>query len=355
MRNVVLSALALPCGLSALLIEAGAQAAPPPNAGPRDDSQPIIIKHEQFGVSAAGDAARARARKGDCAGALEAFDQAIARSIDPTLRRDRGLCHERLGNPYPAIDDFRAYLTAMPDAPDSDDIRMRLERLEEQVGVGGPSAHKADEPGGVAGMKASVSIGDGKSDRYDSAKLDEAESDTPVRQGRGFMLTPYLGIRRWFAGNSVSSNLWAETVGLRINFWLNPVGSLFAELGYERFNTTQEDNATVSGLSSQIGYEARLPYRRDSLDNFWVLGLGVGYDALWITQTGSAGFSGGSASLAALLGRGRFGFRHNLSPRTGLEATFDGAIGRVFPIGDGTANGVTAGMLGLNVGLVFGL
>lgn len=347
MRHVAVSALALSCGLSAFLLEDRARAASP------DDSQPTVLKREQYG-NAAADAARARARKGDCAGALEAFDQAVAKSIDPTLRRDRGLCHERLGNPYPAIEDFRAYLSAMPDAPDADDIRMRLERLEEQVGVGGPSPHKSDEPPGMK-ASASVSVGTGKTDHYDSAALEDADADTPIRQGRGFMLTPYFGLRRWFAGDSVSSSLWAETIGARLNWWVSPVGSWFAELGYERFNTTQEDNAQVSGLSGQLGYEARLPYRRDSIDNWWVLGLGVGYDALWITQTGSAGFSGGSASLAALLGRGRFGFRHNLSPRTGLEATLDGAIGRVFPIGSGTANGVTAGMLGLNVGLVFGL
>jgi hypothetical protein len=37
---------------------------------------------------------------------------------NPTLRRDRGPRHERLGHPYPARDDYRAYLTAEPNAPE---------------------------------------------------------------------------------------------------------------------------------------------------------------------------------------------------------------------------------------------
>src|SRR4051812_613421 len=74
----------------------------------------------------AGEAARVRAKRGDCAGALDAFDQAARATIDPVVRRDRGLCHEQLGHPYPAIDDYRYYLTQRPDAPDADDIRSRL-------------------------------------------------------------------------------------------------------------------------------------------------------------------------------------------------------------------------------------
>src|SRR5947209_7898992 len=65
----------------------------------------------------AGDAAHRRAKAGDCAAALDAYDVALRTSIDPALRRDRGLCHEQLGHPYPAIDDYRAYLTARPNAP----------------------------------------------------------------------------------------------------------------------------------------------------------------------------------------------------------------------------------------------
>jgi len=88
----------------------------------------------------AGDAitlGRTRMAKGDYSGALEAFDAALRTSIDPTVHRDRGLCHEQLAHPFPAIDDFRIYLTALPDAPDAEDIRNRLNQLETANGLGG--------------------------------------------------------------------------------------------------------------------------------------------------------------------------------------------------------------------------
>src|SRR5450755_1666012 len=66
--------------------------------------------------NAAADAARAKAVAGDCKGALDLFDEALRHSIDPTLFRDRGSCHEKLGNVYPAIDDYRSYVSQSPDA-----------------------------------------------------------------------------------------------------------------------------------------------------------------------------------------------------------------------------------------------
>jgi hypothetical protein len=89
--------------------------------------QPLNLHKEALGTEAFASAARARMRNGDCAGALDDFDLALQSSTtDPTLNRDRGLCHERLGDPYPAIDDYRAYVTAAPDAADAEGIRQRL-------------------------------------------------------------------------------------------------------------------------------------------------------------------------------------------------------------------------------------
>ncbi len=95
--------------------------------------QPLNLHKETLGTEGFAAAARARMRNGDCAGALDPFDQALVSSVDPTLRRDRGLCHEKLGDTFPAIDDFRVYLTASPDAADADNIRQRLARLEMDV------------------------------------------------------------------------------------------------------------------------------------------------------------------------------------------------------------------------------
>ncbi|HVH43571.1 MAG TPA: tetratricopeptide repeat protein, partial [Labilithrix sp.] len=147
-----------------LLLGAPALAQPkPPNGAASRSSAQFTMRREDPGGPAAA-AARARARAGDCAGALSSFDVAIEKTFEPTLRRDRGLCHEKLGNVFPAIDDYRAYLTAQPDAPDADQIRQRLATLEEQSG--GPSSRpstKDDGDKGAAGgeAKASVSIGKG--------------------------------------------------------------------------------------------------------------------------------------------------------------------------------------------------
>src|ERR1700677_198649 len=90
--------------LSAAL--AGAQDAPKP----KYKAQPLNLHRDGPGSQAA-DRARARMKSGDCPGALDAFDAALSQSHDPTLYRDRGRCHEKLGHPFPAIDDYRIYLT----------------------------------------------------------------------------------------------------------------------------------------------------------------------------------------------------------------------------------------------------
>jgi hypothetical protein len=92
------------------------------------------------------DAATARrlASMGRCDQALAPFDAAIeSRAEDASLRRDRGSCHDRLNNPAPAIEDYRAYLSMDPTAPDATSIRTRLDALEatEPAASGGaPSA-----------------------------------------------------------------------------------------------------------------------------------------------------------------------------------------------------------------------
>src|SRR5678815_3240463 len=77
----------------------------------------------------AAEAARAKAAAGDCKAALDLFDEALRRPIAPTLYRDRGACHEKLGDVFPAIDDYRAYLSQSPNAPDYDQYRERLDSL----------------------------------------------------------------------------------------------------------------------------------------------------------------------------------------------------------------------------------
>ena len=77
--------------------------------------QPLNLHKEQLGSTAYAADARKRMAAGDCDGALTSFDAALRTNReDPTLYRDRGSCHEKLGHPYPAIDDYREYLTDAP-------------------------------------------------------------------------------------------------------------------------------------------------------------------------------------------------------------------------------------------------
>ncbi len=120
---------------------APAAALPQGDAPPRpsrSSTQFTLRREEAGGAELQRRAGRARA--GDCAWRL-----AFVRCRDPLPRKirrsvaTRGLCHENLGHPFPAIDDYRIYLTARPEAPDADQIRQRLAALEEQTGTGGPS------------------------------------------------------------------------------------------------------------------------------------------------------------------------------------------------------------------------
>src|ERR1700678_1339679 len=124
---------ALSAGLSATAVLLAAVLASAQDAPkPKYKSQPLNLHRGGSGPQA-GELARARMKSGDCAGALDAFDAALAQSHEATLYRDRGLCHDKLAQPCPAIDDYRAYLTSAPDATDADDVRDRLAKLEDET------------------------------------------------------------------------------------------------------------------------------------------------------------------------------------------------------------------------------
>lgn len=317
---------------------------------------PSSVEREQIGTASLANDARARARRGDCAGALAAFDEAIKTTTDPTLRRDRGLCHEKLDDPYPAVDDFRAYLSAMPDAPDSDDIRDRLGRLEARLGLGGPASgakHAStsdDDP--FHGQKRSTST----AAHYDSTVLEESDDSSPLRRGAGAVLAPYVGVRRWFAptGGGSSAGLWAETLGARLGYAWSDTSSVVFEIGYERFNQPATSPITTNGLSLQLGYEARAPV--SGIDNNFIFGVGVGFDQLFNSTNAVAIES--VPNFGALYGRLRLGYRHNFGPGAALEFDLDGGIGDELiesSVAAGTSTSQTFGLAGLDIALAFGL
>lgn len=339
--------------------------------------QPLILEREQLGTSAFASVARARMRNGDCAGALDAFDAAIEHSIDPSLRRDRGLCHEQLGHPFPAIDDYRAYLSADPDAPDAEGIRTRLGRLE-QANTGRSSMGDDDDvppaTTGDASASASVSVGTGgesatteataggstnakPQDSMDYVQHDNDMMRSPLRRGRGFSFAPFFAEHKWIVQNSSfgDADTWAECVGLQLRYSFGRVGTLFLEGAYQHFNSdSASDGLTISGLTSQLGLELRFPLDPE-YDNQLFFAPGIGFEHL----VESAPIANApSVSEGALMGRARFGWRHMVDASAAIDFSADFGAGELVPYNNGFpfgGNYPVDELLGLNVDLVWGL
>lgn len=368
---------------------ASAQEAPAPRnpAAPKYKAQPLNLKREQLGSVALADLGRKRMASGDCAGALDAFDAALRTSTDPTLRRDRGTCHEQLGHAYPAIDDYRAYLTASPGAPDADGIRERLEKLEQQTL--GYSSASTDVPGDVEGgasqqssaahgaveakVSASAVVGGGgapgrKNEQHEGLDYVERDDDplqTSLKRGKGWSFAPFFSEHKWSVSPAGIANppyssspfgdsgTWSESVGLEFRYSIGPSGALLLEAGYEHFNSTAIDSAVVSGLTSQVGFEWRFPLDPEYKNQF-LLAPGLGFEHL-VVQPGDAQTS--SASLGAFVPRVRFGWRHLLAPSTGIDVSIDAGAGNFFSYSHFPydSNNPTGYLVGLNLALVWGL
>ena len=243
MRKSVVAA----CALTAALLVAGGGVAraqpnlPPPPTPPQSQSQAPAKKwkatplnlHE--GSSNFANVGRARMRAGDCDGAIDAFDAALETSLDASIHRDRGICHEKLGHPYPAIDDYQEYLTANNDAPDADDIRLRLRRLQDQVS-GRSSSEEEEGGGGTAttgggGAQGSTSGSAGNANASATAKV---EVKTPTTYGpreprddRGFL---EVALRAGYA--LPFGNLAGGQGSTGVNNLFNGAIPLWVDLGY---------------------------------------------------------------------------------------------------------------------------
>ena len=338
-------------------------------AGPARSSTQFTLKREDAGGGEA-ETARGRARAGDCAGALASFDAAIEKTIEPSLRRDRGLCHERLGHPFPAIDDYRAYLHASPDAADADQIRERLAALEGQAGAGGggSASDTAKEPESGARASASFSVGSGGASAsssvsgtsaasaadgsqstdpgraYDAEvareKLADAAAASPLRNGSGVVLGPFLHMPRFFVGERARDQL-GYGVGLALRYSTGPTVSLISELGYSGVGTSGASSAQAGPLLLG-GVELRLPISRFAGDHVLLRG-GVGYERQVV--------SGTRAVTDNVLGRFGIGYRHVFGPAIGIEILGDGGPAYVMPENDDSRlNFVLGGSVAFLVG-----
>lgn len=368
--------LALAFGLLLLPDLASAQGGKAPaTGGPSRSSSQFTLRREEAGGADAS-VARSRARAGDCAGALAGFDAAINHTIDPGLRRDRGLCHEKLNHPFPAIDDYRAYLTARPDAPDSDQIRQRLAALEEQQGVGGPSSQsvKNKDDGGAGSATAggqanagegnaeasgSVSIGgsgsssSSKGPKSSRAKDDEEGSSSgkgfdyyaaqekkaddadhsPLRYGEGFIIGAFLHFPRYFVGDGTTGDA-GYGVGGTLRYALGGALTLTSEFGFAGVGTGGA-NSSASGPLLAAGAELKIPITRYASDQILLKG-GLGYERYTVSGTRIAS--------NVLLGRFAVGFRHVFGPSLALDLLFDGGPAYFIPeVGDNAMRGYVSG------------
>ena len=313
--------------------------------------------HTQNEVQNAGNAetARARVRKGDCAGALDLFDAALRTSLDPSVKRDRGLCHEELGHPYPAIEDYRAYLTGAPNAKDADQIHERLARLEEQQRhapsegeakakynpeLGGDKASAA----GTVNVSATASSKDsGKVDTQSPEAIDAADPEarnSAIRRGIGFALGAYFVGRESGFGNSNVGSGYGVGAALRQSF--GRVSSAVMDIGYAGYKLQGVsgggasgasgvsgnvlDGTTLRGFAILFGYEARLALDSRTT-NAILVGGGLEWNRLAVTK---------GPSLSMFFPRGRVGFRHVFGPSLGLEASLE--VSNPVPVGSNATN-----------------
>jgi hypothetical protein len=371
----VLVAVSSALAFAVVAIPAGVAQAQPDKASAAHNykPQPLNLRREQLGTTAYAGQARARMRAGDCAGALASFDQALGTSNqDPTLYRDRGLCHEKLGHPFPAVDDYRVYLTDVPDAPDAPAIRERLARLEDETTGRTPAADKNDDAdvppatpeasasvsasaGGPGSMSASASVT--SRDRLAYNERDDDPLDTPLRRGKGFTLAPFFSVHKWFSSGSSfgDAQTWSESVGAQLRYSGGAVAALLVEVGYEHFNSsTSADPFTIAGLTSLLAVELR--FRLDpEYDNQLFLAPGLGYEHVAYSPTNPE-FP--SFSVNGLVPRMRLGYRHVFEADAALDFSIDVGVAKWFVPSDASGGAFdipATALVAANVGLAWGL
>lgn len=308
----------------------------------------------------AGEMGRTKAREGDCLSALDYFDRAIAVHPEPALVRDRGLCHDKLNHPYPAIRDYRAYLSERPDAPDSDQIRSRLGALESSVGISkednkGDPTNVADTPAQRAALEKLI----------DEERLADDAATSPLRRAPGFVLGAYGGMRTYFGSGKAQGkpdgsftpqvNGFFDTghsdelnyeVGITGRY---AVGPYFDILGQGGLVSTGKVGSTsaASGPGFLLAGQLRLPFGKYGSDQL-LIALGPGYER----------YSNKLSATASVINvTGRVGYRHVFGHNLGLElAGYGGLAHFTFvdaPV-NASINDVDCGILGVQLNLLLG-
>ncbi len=334
--------------------------------GPDKSNSQLRLRQGDLANGAA-EQGRTKSREGDCATALDYFDRAISVHPEPSLLRDRGLCHDKLGHPYPAIRDYRAYLSERTDAPDADQIRTRLGALEASVGISkednkGDPTNVADTPAQRSALEKLI----------DEEHLSDDAATSPLRLAKGFSLGAYGGIRTFFGGAGDSSSSTSSTgapktsITPKINGFFDTGHSdqLLYEVGLtaryslgQNFDILGQGGLVSSGkvgassASSGPGFllagQLRLPFGKYGSDQLLVA-LGPGYERYSNKIAGTQ---------SVILGIARVGYRHVFGSNFGVELVGYGGVAH-FTFVDVPVNAsiddVNTGILGLQLNVLLG-
>jgi tetratricopeptide (TPR) repeat protein len=328
------------------------------------------------------DSARAAQKSGNCKKALEYFDLALRTAQAPSVVRDRGACHEALGNREAAIADYKRYLVEATTAKDADAVRTKMESLE------GYDSSTQSGKGSEGGSTTSSESGDKRSEKVDgSVRTDgegaevrlsasgnassasggssqnggnpdasrltlrelaerEGAERSALRLGSGIVLAPYFGVRRAL-GSGVSEDFGFQ-VGLGLRYAFGPVLSVIGEVGYAGFGTGGK-TGRLGGVQTFLGLEARVPLDRLATNQIY-FHFGPGYERLSVAAVANIRF----AQNVLFLPRARVGYRHVFGPALALEVAADGGLFYGFisnlPSGVASSNeGKFYGMLGGNL------
>jgi hypothetical protein len=200
--------------------------------------------------------ARDAAARGDCTAALSQFDAAVAkRREDASLRRDRGLCHEQVGNLQPARDDYGAYLSMDPGAPDAPRIQARYDAVAAR-------AQESAEPEPPLTPEE-------RSEQALAEPMPDESGKAPHLPSQGFLLGAHLGYRDW-NGNGIPG----QTVSVGLEGGYAYADGAEIDVRAALLDSNEVDNAGF-GLSAAHTFKVGVDD-----DNRWELmfGLGGGFE-----------------------------------------------------------------------------
>ena len=327
--------------------------------GPDKSNSQLRLRQGDLAGGAA-EMGRTKSRAGDCTSALDYFDRAISVHPDPALLRERGHCHDKLNHPYPAIRDYRAYLSERPEAPDSDQIRGRLGALEASVGIS-----KEDNKGDPANVADTPAQRTALENLIDEERLADDAATSPLRRASGFSLGFYGGMRTYVgSGNGTvkpdgsvtpkvngffdtghSEDLNYE-VGITGRYAVGAYFDILAQGGLVSTGKVGSASA-ASGPGFLLAGQLRIPFGKFASDQLLVA-FGPGYERYSNKLTATA-------SVINVLGR--LGYRHVFGHNLSLElAGYGGLAHFTFvdaPVG-ANINDVNVGILGLQTNLVLG-